>query len=159
MKNLRFLLAGVLVVAVAAILPRLLSAGADASPTILAQSGPCTLQQAGPFDEDKTFAVEVKNADVQVTFALRGDEFFGAFAIQTTPRISNLSSRPQHLAYNIAFFDKSGSLIACTSSTTDLDPGAKDVQVGSNIPEIPRAALEKIASYQLVVYVSQGKKS
>ncbi len=132
----------------------LISATAFASSDIITKSGQCILQQAGPFDESKLFPLTLENPDISLVFKLRGDEFFGRFIIQTTPKISNLSGTPKHIAYNISFFDHSGSLIACTSSNTDIDSNEKDLFAGSSMPEIPRSMLEKISSYQAVVYVS-----
>lgn len=125
-----------------------------AAPGTIIKAGQCTLLEAGAFDKTKVFAVELKNTDIQIKFNLRGDKFFGKFVIQTTPSISNLTAQSKHLAYNIAFFDKNAKLIACTSSSTDLDPNEKNKRSGSNMPEIPRSDLETIASYQAVVYVT-----
>jgi len=131
---------------------------AVASPSKVAKSDKCVLQEAGAFDKNKIFTLELKDADVQVLFNLRGNEFFGKFVIQTTPKISNLSGKPKHIAYNIAFFDKNGRLVACTSSSTDLEPNERNKYAGSNMPEIPRQALKSIASYQAVVCVTDRKK-
>jgi len=124
----------------------------------ITKSGECVLQEAGAFDKSKIFTLEMKNAEVQLQFNLRGSDFFGRFIIQTTPKISNLSGKPKHIAYNIAFFDKNGQLVASTSSSTNLAANEKDKYAGSNMPEIPRQALQTIASYQAVVYVMDGKK-
>jgi len=131
---------------------------AIASPSRIAKSDKCVLQEAGPFDKNKILTLELNNADVQIQFNLRGDKFFGKFIIQTTPKISNLSEKPKHVAYNIAFFDKNGQLVASTSSSTDLKPNQKNKYAGSNMPEIPRQALKDIVSYQVVIYVTEGKK-
>ncbi len=131
---------------------------ATASPSKVTRSDKCVLQEAGAFDKNKIFTFELKNSGVRVQFNLRGNEFFGRFIIQTTPKISNLSKKPKHVAYNIAFFDKDGQLVACTSSSTDLKPNEKNKFAGSNMPEIPRQDLKDIASYQVVIYVTEGKK-
>lgn len=128
-----------------------------AAPSTMTKSGQCTLLEAGAFDKKKVFVVELKNTDIQIRFNLRGDKFFGKFVIQTTPKISNLTAQSKHLAYNIAFFNKNAELIGCTSSSTDLDPNEKNKQSGSSMPEIPRSDLKTIASYQAIVYVSDGK--
>ena len=127
---------------------------AFASSDVITKSGKCTLQQASPFDDSKLFTLSLENSDITLVFKLRGDEFFGRFVIQTTPKISNLSGTPKHVAYNISFFDGSGNLIACSSSNTDIDSNEKDLYAGSSMPEIPQSMLAKISSYQAVVYVS-----
>ena len=122
----------------------------------ISKSGKCTLQEAGAFDKNKIVVVDLKNDEIQIQFNLRGSNFFGKFVIQTTPNISNLTKESKHIAYNIAFFDKNEKLIACTSSSTNIDPNEKNLQTGSNMPEIPRKTLDAITSYQVVVYISKG---
>ncbi|NOY82668.1 MAG: hypothetical protein GXP31_16850 [Kiritimatiellaeota bacterium] len=129
-----------------------------AAPGRIVKSGKCTLREGGPFDRKRAFTLVLKSRDIQVVFSLRGQNFFGRFVIGTTPKISNLSGKPKHVAYNIAFFDQNGDLVACTSSSADLGGDQKDLQTGSNLPEIPRGSLQKICSYQAVVYVTEGKK-
>jgi len=132
----------------------IVSVSVFASSSTISKSGRCSLQEAGPFDHNKMFVLDLKNSDVRVVFSLRGDEFFGRFVIPTTPKITNLSGQPKHIAYNLSFFDRSGNLIACTSSSADLESDEKDLQAGSNMQEIPCTSLEKISSYQAVIYVS-----
>ncbi len=136
----------------------LLSSSVLAAPGRIESEGKCNLHEAGAFEKGKIVIVELRNRDVEVKFNLRGSEFFGRFVIQTTPSISNLSSEDKHVAYNIAFFDRSGGLIDCASSSADLEGGEKDLYAGSNMPEIPRDDLARIQSYKAVVYVTEGKK-
>ena len=124
----------------------------------IVKSGKCTIQEADAFDEGKLCILELKNSEVQIVFSIRGSEFFSNFVIMSNPKITNLSDVPKHVAYNLAFFDTNGKLVACTSSNADLKVGTKDLQTGSSMPGILRSSLGKIVSYQAAVYVTEGKK-
>jgi hypothetical protein len=129
-----------------------------AGPGAIVKSGKCTIQEADAFDENKLCILELKNSEVQLVFSIRGGEFFGNFVIMPSPKITNLSDAPKHVAYNLAFFDANGKLVACTSSNADLKVGTKDLQTGGSMPGILRSSLGKIVSYQAVIYVTEGKK-
>ena len=129
-----------------------------AGPGTIIKSGKCTIQEADAFDESKLCVLDLKNAEVQIVFSIRGGEFFDNFVIMTNPKITNLSDAPKHVAYNLAFFDAKGKLVACTSSNGDLKVGDKNMQTGSSMPGILRSDLGKIVSYQAAIYVTEGKK-
>jgi len=123
--------------------------------TKIRKSGYCTINKCGPFDRGKISTVEIKNSLVSLKFELRADDSFGYLHLSTTPSMKNLSVTELHVAYNIAFFDSMGKLIACTSSSSDLASNADNFFAGSNMPEIPEEDLSKISKYQIVVYVSK----
>jgi len=118
----------------------------------------CTLQEADAFEETKLCVIETRNEEVQVVFSVRGSEFFDHFVIMTAPKLTNLSDKVKYIAYNLAFFDKRGDMVACTSSNADLKKGAKDMQSGASMPAIPPSMLDKITSYKATIYVLEGKK-
>jgi hypothetical protein len=62
------------------------------------------------------------------------------------------------VSYHVAFFDKAGDLIAGTSQEVELKADAKELQMGSCLARIPRDSLQRIASYRLVIYLSDMKK-
>jgi hypothetical protein len=129
-----------------------------AGPGTIVKSGKCTIQEADAFDEGKLCIIDLKNSDIQLVFSVRASEFFGNFVIMASPKITNLSDVPKHIAYNLGFFDINGKLIACTSSNADLKVGDKNMQTGSSMPGILRSSLGKIVSYQAAIYITEGKK-
>ncbi len=132
---------------------------AVAVPSKLAKSSPCTLKEVEGFDKDKSFKIELKNDDIRAVFRCEGGDYFGKLGIHVTPEITNLTGKPMHVAYNIAFFDKKGRLIACTSANLDVKPDAKDDYSFGWIPSvIPKEELGRIVSYQAVLYMREGEK-
>ena len=128
----------------------------SAQSTII-KSGKCTIQEADAFDDTKLCILEASNKDIQVVYSIRGSEFFGKFVVITSPKITNLSGKPKHVDYSLAFFDKRGNLVASTSGITDLKKDTKDMQTGAAMPGVPKSILGKITSYQTAIYISAGK--
>ena len=136
----------------------LATATAFGAPSILRKSGECKLQiGADSFDDSKAVKVELRNADVEVTANFRGGDFFDEFHVFANPTLKNKSGKKLNIAYQVAFFDKSGELIACVAQSGDLDAGESGMQFGSAMSKLPQAEFAKIASYKVVVYVEAAK--
>jgi hypothetical protein len=127
-------------------------------PSVLRKSGDCKLEVGGMFEDKKVFTVELANADLQLTCKFRGGEFFGEFTVFANPSISNKAGRKLMVAYNVAFFDKAGELIACAEQSGDVDADAKNHQFGSCMSRLSQEEFAKITTYKLVVYVSEPVK-
>lgn len=128
------------------------------APSVLRKSGECKLQVGGDmFDDSKNVKVELSNADVEITCAFRGGDFFDEFTVFANPSIKNKSGKKLSVAYQVAFFDKAGELIACAAQSGEVDVGSSDMQFGSAMSKLPQAEFAKIASYKVVVYVEPAK--
>ena len=127
------------------------------APEVIRKSGDCKLQVAGAFDDDKLVKVAIKDPKVELLCKFRGGEFFGKFMLFANPHITNKAGKKINVSYSVAFLDKAGNLVACASQAGDVDAGAKDHQFGSCLAKVPKAEFDKIASYKIVVYVSDAK--
>ena len=136
----------------------LASATAFGAPSVLRKNGDCKLQVAADsFDDSKSVKVDLSNADVEVSAGLRGGDVFGEFHVFANPTIKNKSGKKLTVAYQVAFFDTSGELIACAAQSGEVDAGSNDMQFGSAMSKLPQAEFAKIASYKVVVYVDVAK--
>ena len=141
----------------ALVLAMAMAVSADA--TEISKSGECKLQVSkSPFDPTKVFLMTVGNDKINVTCRFYGQDFFGRFALFATPFITNKSGNPINAACNVAFFDKSGELIASALQTDDLKADAKDWQFGGCLSRIPKESFDRITSYKLIIYLSDAKK-
>jgi hypothetical protein len=122
------------------------------------KTGECILPVAPAFDKGKVFSVPVGNDKIEAVCDFRGGDFLGSFAVFAIPRITNKSGKPINVSYHVAFFDKAGDLIASTSQEADLKADAKELQLASCLVKIPKDAFQRIASYRLVIYLSDVKK-
>ncbi len=130
---------------------------ASAAPGVLRKSGECKLQVGDMFDDEKVTAVTLSNADVEVLCKFHGGDFFGDFTLFANPTIANKSVKKLNVAYEVAFFDKAGELVACSAQSGDVDAGAKGHQFGSCLSKLPQEEFAKITSYKVVIYVSDAK--
>jgi hypothetical protein len=136
----------------------LVAATTFGAPSVLRKSGDCKLQiGADSFDDSKAVKVELANVDVEVTANFRGGEFFDEFHVFANPTIKNKSGKKLNIAYQAAFFDKSGELIACVAQSGDLDAGESGMQFGSAMSKLPQVEFSKITSYKVVIYVDAAK--
>lgn len=129
-----------------------------AAPSILRKSGDCKLQVGDAFDNDKVVAVTLENSDVKMTCKFRGGDFFDEFTLFANPSIDNKSGKKIDVSYQVAFFDKAGELIATAGQDGDVDASDTNYQFGSCLRKLPQAEFDKIASYRIVVYVSESRK-
>lgn len=136
----------------------LVTATAFGAPSVLRKSGDCKLQVGSDsFDDSKSVKVELANADVEVTSNFRGGDFFDEFHVFANPTIKNKSGKKLSVAYQVAFLDKSGELIACVAQSGEVDAGEGGMQFGSAMTKLPQAEFSKITSYKVVVYVEAAK--
>lgn len=130
----------------------------SAAPSILRKNGDGKLQVTdNSFDDSKVVKVGLNNADVEISCAFRGGDFFGDFTLFSNPTIKNKSGKKLDIAYQAAFFDKSGELIACTTQSGEVEADGGDMQFGSCMSKLPQAEFAKITSYRVTVYVSVAK--
>lgn len=125
------------------------------------KSGDCKLQIVEWNDKnysEKVFSVTANSPQVDISCEFRGGTFFKRFVLSGNPSITNKSGKPLYLGYNVSFFDKNRELIATVRQDGDVKIDAKNLQFGSCMATIPESSLEKIASYQMVVYVLDPPK-
>jgi len=123
----------------------------------LRKSGDCKIQEAKMFDNDKIVSVKVQNAEIQAQCKIYSGMFIDDYALSAIPWITNLGGKKVHVSYHVAFFDSKGELVACVSQSAEIPADASGYQLGSSMVMIPKATIEKIASYKIVIYTSESK--
>ena len=78
------------------------------------------------------------------------------WAITAPLWIANPTNKKLHCHYYLAFFDAENRLVGCCNQSTDVDPGAKEFQLGSIVIPGHKNQLLTAARYQAVVYESDG---
>jgi hypothetical protein len=132
---------------------------ASAGATEIRKAGECKLKARSDLgDAHAALSVTVGNDKIEAVCRFSGGDFFGGFALFAVPAITNKSGKPTGVSYNVAFFDKTGELIAASSQGFDLAANAKDVQFSSCLTKIPKDSFERVASYKLVIYLADVKK-
>jgi hypothetical protein len=124
----------------------------------LRTSDPCTIQEAGMFDKDKIVSVKLQNAEIQAQCKLHSGKFMEDYALYAVPWITNLAGKKLTVSYHAAFFDSKGELVACVSQNADIPADASGYQLGSSMAMIPKATIQNIKSYKIVIYTSKSKE-
>jgi len=124
---------------------------------VVRSSGEVELQYAGHFDDDKVVEVAVESEGFSLTARLRLDIFFDKHIINANADVENNRDEAVFYRYYIAFFDAEGGLIGCAGQGSFGDDGmdaGDNTQLGSCLIEIDPEIADSIASYQMLVYVS-----
>ena len=79
---------------------------------------------------------------------LRLTDFFGAPAVATQFDMANRTKGKLEISCCIAFFDKKGDLLTCSTPSATFGPGEK-MPIGSNVATMTKDDAKKLASYQL----------
>lgn len=119
----------------------------------LRQSGECTIKEPNNLLDRKSItSVTLKNSDLQIVCKLHSGKFVDKYALHAVPWITNLAGKKTSVSYHAAFFNKEGKLVASVAQNADIPADASGYQLGSSIAIIPKTVVEKIASYQIVIY-------
>ena len=119
----------------------------------LRQSGKCTIKEPkNLLDRESITSVTLKNSDLQIVCKLHSGKFVNEYALHAVPWITNLAGNKASVSYHAAFFDKGGKSVASVAQNADFPAAASGYQLGSSITMIPKTVVEKIASYQIVIY-------
>lgn len=149
-------LLAVAVIALAALAAAQGKKGAAAGSEI--KSGPCALKKSDSFGDD-ALKIEVGKT-VQGVCKLYIDEFFEKKIVNANIEVTNTGSKPMHCQYYVAFFDKGGKLIGAAGQGNFGDEGiapGEKTQLGSCLIPLPLGEHERIASYQIAFYESEGQ--
>ena len=131
-----------------------LSFSTYAVPSSITKAGKCKIQEAGTFDRNKLFKIDLKNKDVSLTCSFRFKDFFGTPTVFAIPTVNNLSKQTCRISYNVAFFDAKNNLVAAVSQHwNNLKPDSKNFQLGSAMTSIPKNDIARITSYKMVIYI------
>lgn len=87
---------------------------------------------------------------------MRKTDFFGKPAIACQVDVHNKAKVKMYVSLHLAFFDKAGKLVGCTSQNMDFDPGDRTAIAGALV-RAPEAAMDTIHSYQLRFWESSEK--
>jgi hypothetical protein len=140
----------------AVLVPALAPACARAAAEAVRKSGPCTLQEAGAFEEGKHFKVTFGKA-LQARCGWYIDEFFGKKIIQARATVANRGEKRKYFHYYVAFFDKDGNLVGCAGQGALGDKGLEprsEMQLGSCLIPLPPEKFQEVAAYKAVLYES-----
>ena len=129
---------------------------AFAEPSVLRQSGDCTIVRAKS-NEPGIVKVVLKNADVEILCKFREDDFAGSNVILANADFTSLTGKELDVSYNVAFFSKDGELIGSASQNGTSRADGRAKQFGSCIITTPTAEVRKVSSFKVVAYISAPK--
>ena len=128
-----------------------------AEPSILRQSGDCTIVRAQSSSEPGIVKVTLKNTDVEILCKFREADFAGGNVIIANPEIRSMAGKELDVSYNVAFFSKDGELIGSASQNGTSRADDRIKQFGSCIIPTPTAEVRKVSSFKVVVYINAPK--
>ena len=129
---------------------------AFAEPSVLRQSGDCTIVRAQS-NEPGIVKVVLKNVDVEILCKFREAEFAGSNVILANADFTSLAGKELDVSYNVAFFSKDGELIGSASQNGTSRVDGRTKQFGSCIIPTPTAEVRKVSSFKVVVYIGAPK--
>lgn len=98
---------------------------------------------------------ELKEGGALLTPRLYKTVFFGKPALWAGAFAENPTKKKLACSYFVALFDKDRRLVAVASQDADLDPGAKDLQLGSCLLKLPEEEVKRIAFAQWRILVAE----
>lgn len=87
-------------------------------------------------------------------------DFFDTKVVTASATVKNTGSHPMFFVFSIAFFDRDGHLLGCTSQTTFNKDGLKPgqaTQLSSCLVHMPPEVIPKISRFHATLYESQHK--
>lgn len=111
----------------------------------LRASGACAITETA-------LNIQLNGDDIHVVCELKSGAYFNDYALFAVPRITNVSNQPLTVSYQAAFFDEQGELIGAISERQDVYSDAVDVPFSKTVDVLSRDAIQKIRSYQIVIY-------
>lgn len=112
---------------------------------------------SGASDLSEKVEVSLSEAGVEATCTIERREFFGKQVVTAGPQVKNASDQKMEAVVHLAVFDAEGRVVAVATQHTDLDPG-EETYFGSTMAFAPGAALDRVASYQIVFYAWPSKE-
>lgn len=127
--------------------------------TELRSSGKCSVkEQKSMFDRESIFVVKLQNEEIQAQCKIHSGKFVDEYALSAVPWITNLGGKKLEVSYHAAFFDSKGELVASISQNASIPTDASGYQLASSIARLPKATIENIKSYKIVIYASESNE-